>query len=144
MREFNFIKEGFKVGDKVFSGRYGEGTITVADRTGDYPLEVNHEISHVTYTAEGRIIQDDKFPTLFPNAFEIPESAYEIPLKDKELVECWDEDDTHRHMFKFYDKVNSCTFRFNGTRDASDYDNYKKVEGEWPEWAVEAVKTLED
>ena len=35
-----------------------------------------------------------------------------------------------------------CTYQFDGTEDGHDYDNYEPFEGNYPDWALEAFKTL--
>ena len=64
---------------------------------------------------------------------------------DGQLVWCWDNDDTHVRHLRFYDVKNKCPYIFNGNRyEESDcYDNYEPFEGNYPEWALEAFKTLE-
>ena len=59
-----------------------------------------------------------------------------------QLVWCWDNDDTHSRDLKFYDAKNKCTYIFNGKKDGCVYDNYEPFEGNYPEWALEAFKTL--
>lgn len=66
------------------------------------------------------------------------------PLKDKDLVWCWDDDHTHTKALRFWDARNGSSFKSNGERDGGRWGNYEKFTGEWPEWAKEAVKTLED
>ena len=64
---------------------------------------------------------------------------------DGQLVWCWDDDYTHVRYLKFYDAKNKCPYIFNGNRyEESDcYDNYEPFEGNYPDWALEAFKTLE-
>ena len=61
---------------------------------------------------------------------------------DGQLVWCWDNDDTHVRTLRFYDVKNKCTYQFDGIEDGHDYDNYEKFEGNYPDWALEAFKTL--
>jgi len=66
-------------------------------------------------------------------------------LCDKDLVECWDDDDTHGRLYRFYDTENECSFDLDGTKNGVYYDNYRKLmPWEYPDWAIEAQKTLED
>ena len=67
-----------------------------------------------------------------------------VELKDKQLVWVWDDDTTAGRNIRFYDAKNNCIFRLDGQRHGCEYDNYEPYEGEWPEWAKEAVKILED
>ena len=62
---------------------------------------------------------------------------------DGQLVWCWDNDDTHFRVLKFYDAKNKCTYQFDGTKNGSNYDNYEPFEGNYPDWALEAFKTLQ-
>jgi hypothetical protein len=66
-------------------------------------------------------------------------------IADKQLCECWDGDDTHRRVLKFYDVKNECSFSYDGKRNGLDYNNYHPIPyADSPEWAIEAEKTLED
>ena len=38
---------------------------------------------------------------------------------------------------------NKCTYQFNGTKNGGNYDNYAPLEGNYPDWALEAFQTLE-
>ena len=67
----------------------------------------------------------------------------EIALKDKQLVWCWDDEELVRAI-RFYDAVNNCTFDSGGYRKGSRYDHYEPYTGEYPEWAKEAVKQLQN
>ena len=63
---------------------------------------------------------------------------------DKELVWCWDDDFTTGRILGFYDAVNQCIFTMVGKRDGDEYVRYAPFEGEYPEWAKEAYKKLQD
>lgn len=65
-------------------------------------------------------------------------------LYDKQLVWCWDNSYTHARTLRFYDAKNKCAFSGYGKSNWYDYDNCEPYEGTWPEWAIEAYKTLED
>ena len=59
---------------------------------------------------------------------------------DGQLVWAWDEDvthTTHTRILKFYNTKNTYTYPW------MDWANYEPYEGDWPEWALEAFKTLE-
>ena len=60
-----------------------------------------------------------------------------------QLVWCWDNDDTHVRVLRFYDVKHKCTYQFDGTEDGHDYDNYEPFEVNYPDWALEAFQTLE-
>ena len=83
---------------------------------------------------------------LFPakNQRDWSEFKIETSLQHRDLVWCWDNNDTFSRVLKFYDKKNTCTYSWAGHPRGYEYHNYEKYEGEWPEWAKEAVKLLED
>ena len=62
---------------------------------------------------------------------------------DGQLVWCWDDDDTYFRFLKFYYEKNKCTYKFDGTKNCCNYDNYEPFEGNYPDWALEAFQTLE-
>ena len=64
---------------------------------------------------------------------------------DKELVWAWDSNKEFSRRLGFYDAKNNKLFNFgSGTRNGYHFSKYAPYEGEWPEWAKEAVKNLED
>ena len=64
--------------------------------------------------------------------------------KNKELIWAWDKDSSCRRVLLFYDAKNNCCFSNNGTNDGPEYDHYAPFEGEWPQWAKDALVYLED
>ena len=70
----------------------------------------------------------------------------ELPWKpkDRDLVWAWDENDNCRRALLFYDAKNNCCFSYNGESDGPTYDHYAPFEGEWPQWAKDALVYLED
>ena len=70
----------------------------------------------------------------------------ELPWKpeDKEFVLAYDNRDSCTRTLAFYDAINDCIFTFRGTRNGPEYDHYAPFKGEYPEWAKEALKRLED
>lgn len=64
--------------------------------------------------------------------------------KDKELVWAWDNGDDCSKVLAFYDIKNNCCFCPDGRRNGADYSYYSSFEGEYPEWAKEALNKLED
>ena len=68
----------------------------------------------------------------------------DVVLRDKQLVWAWDDDTDAGRNIRFYDAKNNCTFCPDGQRNGCEYDNYELYEGEYPEWAKEAVKQLQD
>jgi hypothetical protein len=66
-------------------------------------------------------------------------------IADKQLCECWFNTHTHCRVLRFYDAVNKCTFNVKGKRNGISYDDYIPIPyADYPEWAIEAEKTLED
>ena len=64
--------------------------------------------------------------------------------KEKELVWAWDTS-YYTKLAGFYDAKNKCLFKaVYGERKGPQFSNYAPYEGEWPEWAKEAYKKLED
>ena len=62
---------------------------------------------------------------------------------DGQLVWCWDNNDTHSRVLKFYEAKRKGTYQFDGTRYGVRFDNYEPFEGNYPDWALEAFQTLE-
>ena len=62
---------------------------------------------------------------------------------DGQLIWCWDNEDTHYRILRFYEVKRKCTYQFDGTKDGCNYDNYAPFEGNYPDWALEAFQTLE-
>ena len=62
---------------------------------------------------------------------------------DGQLVWCWDDDDTHSIILRFYEAKHKGTYQFDGTRGGTRFNNYEPFEGNYPDWALEAFQTLE-
>jgi hypothetical protein len=63
---------------------------------------------------------------------------------DKQLCECWNKEDTHQRFLQFYDAINKGAYMYNGNRNDGNYDRYKPIpRNEYPQWAIDAEKTLE-
>ena len=60
-----------------------------------------------------------------------------------QLVWAWDKEHTHYRTLAFYDAENSCVFSIRGKKSILSYDSYLPFEGNWPDWTLEAYKTLE-
>lgn len=60
-----------------------------------------------------------------------------------QLVWAWDKEHTHYRTLAFYDAENSCVFSIHGKKNRLSYDSYLPFEGNWPDWTLEAYKTLE-
>ena len=70
--------------------------------------------------------------------------CFETGFYHKQLVWCWYNDNTHRRELRFYNAINNCTFTPNGYCKGMRFSNYALFEGNWPDWALEAFKTLKD
>jgi hypothetical protein len=83
----------FQVGDKVWSSRYGEGVVNSVIDDHTYCVVVDFEDDgFATFTADGKEIKEDKYPSLFfEGAYIIDGPA---PVREKEKPE-----------FKPFDKV---------------------------------------
>ena len=141
---FDFIKEGYKKGDKVWNMiTQGWEIIVIVDLNKECPI-VTDEGSYTLEGYEG-LRHSQSIPNIYPNKFDlsIPGEAYEIPLKDKDFVECWDNTTTFSRILRFYDAKNKCTFNhLHGGRDGSIFDNYRKIP--MPDWAKAVKDALED
>ena len=62
---------------------------------------------------------------------------------DGQLVWCWEDEDTHSRVLRFYDAKRKCPYQFDGTINGLKFDNYEPFEGNYPDWALEAFQTLE-
>jgi hypothetical protein len=66
-------------------------------------------------------------------------------IADKQLVECWDGAHTHARAFRFYDAEHECAYSCQGNQSLISWDNYRPISyADYPDWAIEAEKTLED
>ena len=69
----------------------------------------------------------------------------ELGIADKQLVECWDDAHTHARALRFYDAEHECAYSCEGRRSLISWDNYRPIPyADYPDWAIEAEKTLED
>ena len=75
-----------KKGDKVWSIKFGWGTIVeIIERTG-CPVGVDFENScRLWYCIDGRYSQNDILPSIFWNEFTIPDEAFKKPLPSIEV-----------------------------------------------------------
>ena len=108
----------------------------------------NTNTGKVVATAEdsGHSINNERCKwVVYNNTSEWKEVNNPHELYDKDLVECWTNGFTHVRTLKFYDAENYSTFSVEGNRGSAFYDNYRKLmPWEYPEWVIEAQKTLED
>lgn len=86
---------------------------------------------------------DDWITYTDANTWQQLEVCEKTGFFDGQLVWCWDNNDTHIRYLKFYDAKNECTYQCDGNRYGSVFDNYEPFEVNYPDWALEAFKTLE-
>ena len=126
----------------------------------EYPIYCKHLFSDMivkfTSLKEGIVVKDGKGP--WPVGHKADNWTYcdskvdwtPIPVCSKtglfhgQLVWAWDKKHTHTRKLVFYDAENSRSFSIGGKKySLASYDNYAPFEGNWPDWASEAYKTLE-
>jgi hypothetical protein len=129
----------------------------------EYPIYVQskHNKSVIKFTGlttgvvvvSGKYLSDDLVGIERTNLCQHTNTNYwqpiafdkECGIADKQLCECWNDMDTHSRSLRFYDAKNKTTFLYNGVRDAHGWGNYRPIPyADYPEWAIEAEKTLED
>lgn len=77
----------FKVGDKVWSMRFGWGKVNRILRGSTYPVFVFFsDNTEVSYTADGRVVSNSN-RTLFFEEIQIPKSAYYTTDPDPVRIE---------------------------------------------------------
>lgn len=127
-----------------------------------YPIYCLHlptgKIVKFTDLAEGVVVKSGSDRDVYPIGQEskrLIEHTHKkawkpVPVCSKtgffhgQLVWAWDIDHTHLRTLAFYDAENSCMFSRQGKKkNFLVYDNYLPFEGSWPDWALEAYKTLE-
>jgi hypothetical protein len=62
-------------------------------------------------------------------------------LYHKQMVYCWDNNDTHAVHIRFYNAIKKCAFPFNGSHFGISFHNYSTT---MPDFLKEAYKTLKD
>ena len=65
-------------------------------------------------------------------------------LRDKQLIWAWDNSDKFIRLLCFYDAENDCIFNDDGHRGYIGYGNYLPYEGEYPQWAKDALLELDN
>ena len=108
-----------------------------------------------TYSNSNNLIYIEKGTTLAINKTNEPslcslitsnwtELTLPYHLKDKELVWAWDDEYIAKRCLVFFDSINDGCFSATGKRVGILYDNYEPFNGEYPQWAKEALVNLED
>ena len=126
-----------------------------------YPIYCLHlptgKIVKFTNLSEGVVVKSGSDPNMYPIGLEsnhFIEHTYKdtwkpVPVCSKtglfhgQLVWAWNDDQTHSRITAFYNTENSHIFSLRGKKLPLTYDNYAPFEGNWPDWALEAYKTLE-
>jgi hypothetical protein len=76
----------FKVGEKVFDLRYGNGVVTKVDKFGEYPVFVEFEKTEDAYATDGKNYDSDVFISLYHGhdlIVEVKEPEYEYQVTYK-------------------------------------------------------------
>jgi hypothetical protein len=69
----------------------------------------------------------------------------QLGIADKQLCECWDNGYTSGRALRFYSAKNKFAYTVEGKKAWVHYDNYLPIPyADYPDWAIEAEKTLED
>jgi hypothetical protein len=93
----------------------------------------------------GQVIQIPSLPHTNTDYWKPITFNEKLGIADKQLCECWDGIHTHTRNLRFYDAVNRQTFTIKGKRKGSLFDYYRPIPyADYPDWAIEAEKTLED
>jgi hypothetical protein len=89
---------------------------------------------------------NDPSTSNWKHCLPFPEWENEVTKpKDKDLVYAWDDNTTHARDTLFFDAKNNCAYQGTSERNGYDYDHYEVIPREqWPQWAIEAYKTLEN
>lgn len=126
-----------------------------------YPIYCLHlptgKIVKFTNLSEGVVVKSGSDQNMYPIGLEskrLIEHTHKnvwklLPVCPKtgffhgQLIWTWGINHTHFRILAFYDAENSGVFSIRGKKDKLAYDNYLPFEGNWPDWALEAYKTLE-
>jgi len=135
------VRFPIEVGKTYYTRDGRKVRIYATNSGGVYPVHgaylMGEEWIGETWTSEGQWLEKEE------NNLDITHEKREP--KDKELVWAWNNDKEFGRRFGFYDAKNNKLFNFvNGTRNGYHFSKYATYEGEWPDWAKEAVKNLED
>ena len=89
-------------------------------------------------------VKSNMFPSpMDTNVWQQLDVCEKTGFFDGQLVWCWDDDDTHSRILRFYEAKHKGTYQFDGTRCGTRFNNYEPFEGNYPNWALEAFQTLE-
>jgi len=133
-----------KVGKTYYTRKGHKIKIYATNAGGRFPIhgavkqdEERSIIEKWTRAGESGIVNE------IPYNFSITHQEWEP--EDKELVWAWSDCKRFERCLRFYDAKNNCTFNgAAGNRDGFIFQHYAPYEDEWPNWAKEAYKMLED
>jgi hypothetical protein len=125
----------------------------------EYPLYMQAKVSKVVVKFTGLttgdvVVVGKGCYTIYPNCW-LPHTDTtnwqpitfdeERGIADKQLCECWGVHETAGRSLRFYDAKNKCAYNSYGKHFYAPWDNYHPIpSADYPEWAIEAEKTLED
>ena len=153
---FDFIKNGYKIHDKVFSIFNGWCTVTNIIKDSRFPLEISIDSTASVYkepfkiccTSDGKYFNEDKIPILYPNEiklfqdrFDFIENNYTVNDKVFSIIEGWGKiiSIDHGSTYPLNIKINnaSADYTSDGKRYEDDLfpiivpkDIYTKIKGE--------------
>ena len=150
------ILKDVPMGIRLYSPLFGEVELVDIDydKDIDYPITVK-----LINSMEDSLSEPDSFAAngiyhkgyigseclLFPSKDQRDWSKFKALIPDKALVWCWDNHWICGTELRFYDAKNKTTFKISdGDRAGFKFDNYELYKGEYPDWAKEAQKKLED
>lgn len=143
-------------GTKLYSPLFGEVEFVKINTAMIMPIMVRvqgkdttnkEKPSKTLFYANGKFYEDysDSECLLFPSKNQRDWSKFKAPIPDKALVWCWNNKSLYGRQLRFYNAKNQTIYNpYDYTRDSIPYDNYELYVGEYPDWAKEAQKELED
>ena len=137
-------------GTKLYSPIYGDVEFVKIIEGVEYPINVGMPsrfsgcTEFLSFKSNGRIYRTGEC-LLFPSKNQRDWSKFVAPIPDKALVWCWEDGEEYGRVLVFYDAKNNKAFcTVNGDRTGDRCSNYELYKGEYPDWAKEAQKKLED
>ena len=135
-----WIRGNKERGEEVIRALTDLGAKNINKRSGEFEDAIYSVDKHNKIVC---LSTDSDIASLVVNFYKEIKLPYK--LKDKELVWAWDDDFHFGKMLMFYDSKNRRSFNnVLGNRTGYCHDHYAPYEGEWPQWAKEALKKLED
>jgi len=137
------VRFPLKTGVRYYTSRGEIVQIYFTRAGGDYPVHgavfdnETREWVITSFTTQGQL------STMGESARDIVSEEWKA--SDKELVWCWEKDMKFGRQLGIFDAKNNCTFdRVDGKRGGTRWRYYAPFDGEYPEWAKEAIEKLED